>query len=251
MLARTLTAEADRKAVTDIIEETFRPYGDLVQFVRRGGQVSEHSCEDCAYLEGAYLSLHGETKGYMTVPEAESEYDIFHPNCIHTLRITDGVLQQYRYLGVNIPTMDSLSSFVDAVLDSKVRPFKNEYVLGNITPKVQSFLKNQNINFKSVDIKATYNRIEHSIRDEKKPNQKVSIEQLKRIDKIIQKNNVYFDTTHKNLVYIDYLPKDEVKDDINIIKVPVNLKKDTIIGTVSKIPSVTITNSPKIYIKID
>lgn len=103
MLARTLTAEADRKAVTDIIEKTFEPYGDLVQFVRRGGGDSEHSCDDCDFLLDAYLSLHGETKGYTTVPEAESEYDIFHPNCIHTLRITVGVLQQYKYLGVDVP----------------------------------------------------------------------------------------------------------------------------------------------------
>lgn len=103
MLARTLTAEADRKAVTDIIEKTFEPYGDLVQFVRRGGGYSEHSCDDCDFLLNAYLSLHGETKGYTTVPEAESEYDIFHPNCIHTLRITDGVLKQYEYLKVYIP----------------------------------------------------------------------------------------------------------------------------------------------------
>jgi hypothetical protein len=55
------------------------------------------------------------------------------------------VLQQYRYLGVKIPTMNSLSSFVDAVLDENVRPFKNEYVLGNITTKVKNFLKEQNI----------------------------------------------------------------------------------------------------------
>lgn len=103
MLARTLTAEADRKAVTDIIEKTFEPYGDLVQFVRRGGQFSDHTCDDCEFLTGAYLSLHGETKGYTTVLEAESEYDIFHPNCIHTLRITAGVLEQYYYLGKSIP----------------------------------------------------------------------------------------------------------------------------------------------------
>lgn len=103
MLARTLTAEADRKAVTDIIEQAFEPYGDLVQFVRRGGAISEHTCDDCEFLTGAYLSLHGETKGYTTVPEAEAEFDIFHPNCIHTLRITVGVLQQYKYLGVDIP----------------------------------------------------------------------------------------------------------------------------------------------------
>ena len=103
MLARTLTAEADRKAVTDIIEKTFEPYGDLVQFVRRGGGHSEHSCDDCDFLLNTYLSLHGETKGYTTVDEAEAEFDIFHPNCIHTLRITDGVLQQYKYLGVEIP----------------------------------------------------------------------------------------------------------------------------------------------------
>lgn len=103
MLARTLTAEADRKAVTDIIEKTFEPYGDLVQFVRRGGGHSEHSCDDCDFLLNTYLSLHGETKGYTTVPEAESEYDIFHPNCIHTLRITAGVLEQYYYLGKSIP----------------------------------------------------------------------------------------------------------------------------------------------------
>lgn len=103
MLARTLTAEADRKAVIDIIEQSFEPYGDLVQFVRRGGQYSEHTCDDCEFLLDAYLSLHGETKGYTTVPEAEAEYDIFHPNCIHTLRITAGVLEQYYFLGKSIP----------------------------------------------------------------------------------------------------------------------------------------------------
>lgn len=102
MLARTLTAEADRKSVTDIIEQAFEPYGDLVQFVKRGGASSEHSCDDCDFMLGVYLSLHGETKGYETVSEAEAEFDIFHPNCIHTLRITDGVLQQYKYLGINI-----------------------------------------------------------------------------------------------------------------------------------------------------
>ncbi len=41
--------------------------------------------------------------------------------------------------------MNSLSSFVYAVLDENVRPFKNEYVLGNITTKVKNFLKEQNI----------------------------------------------------------------------------------------------------------
>ena len=111
MLARTLTAEADRKAVTDIIEKTFEPYGDLVQFVRRGGQFSEHTCDDCEFLDGAYLSLHGETKGYTTVSEAEAEYDIFHPNCIHTLRITAGVLQQYEYLGVDVPKEKYVETF--------------------------------------------------------------------------------------------------------------------------------------------
>jgi len=103
MLARTLTAEADRKAVTDMVEQTFKPYGgDLVEFVAKT-KTQAASCDDCYHLLGSILSINGLSKGYITIAEAEAEYDIFHPNCIHTLEVTDKVLKQYKYLGIEIP----------------------------------------------------------------------------------------------------------------------------------------------------
>ena len=69
--------------------------------------------------------MHGETKGYTTVPEAEAEFDIFHPNCIHTLRITAGVLQQYEYLKVYIPK-DTQVKYED-----KLQSIDNVYLYNN------------------------------------------------------------------------------------------------------------------------
>lgn len=76
MLFRTKVVEARNRGMVNRMAENGY---DLVQ-------VSDHAgeCELCAPWEGKILSITGQTKGYDTVAEAESE-GLFHPNCRHAL----------------------------------------------------------------------------------------------------------------------------------------------------------------------
>jgi hypothetical protein len=76
MLIRTKTVEArNRGLINRVLENGY----DLVQ-------VSDHmgECDLCRPWEGRILSLTGQTKGYPTLAEAESQ-GLFHPNCRHAI----------------------------------------------------------------------------------------------------------------------------------------------------------------------
>lgn len=76
MLIRTKSVEArNRGFINRVLENGY----DLVQ-------VSDHvgECELCRPWEGRILSLTGQTKGYPTLQEAESN-GLFHPNCRHAI----------------------------------------------------------------------------------------------------------------------------------------------------------------------
>lgn len=104
------------------------------------------------------------------------------------------------------------------------------------------------------EIELSYGKVNHINRDSKKESQKVTPEQLKRVDKIISENNVFYDTAKKNIIYISKLPPDEVKiSGRDWIKTPVNLNdKDgnNIVVTMSIIKLEDIINH-KQYKKID
>lgn len=77
MVARTTSAQAYRKGT----EERLKGYGyDLVKVI--GTSVYPNS--PCIPFEGQVLSITGETQGYTSLAEAESQ-GLFHPNCIHDI----------------------------------------------------------------------------------------------------------------------------------------------------------------------
>ena len=113
------------------------------------------------------------------------------------------------------------------------------------------YFDKEGIVLESFTVKIIYKGVQHALRDKKNPLQKVTVPQLKRIGKIVNDNNVYCYVTHSNIVFIQELSNEEVIDHRNWIKIPINIGKQNIVGTVSRIPQETITKSPKIYKKID
>ena len=130
----------------------------------------------------------------------------------------------------------------------------NSIKVGEIQENVIEYLKNEGIELQKSDIELTYGRVNHINRDNKKEIQKVTSEQLKRVDEIISENNVFYDTVKKNIIYISKLPPNEVNiSDRDWIKTPVNLNDkngNNIVVTMSIIKAEDIINH-KQYKKID
>ena len=162
---------------------------------------------------------------------------------------------------------DELSNFIDGVINNNLEPKVNEVVVGFLSNTIIDYLISNNINYNRDiveirEIKLTYKGLEHLLRDEKKLIQKLTQKQIKRIAFIIarikykmvsDKNNVYYDVDHKNILFIDYLPEEEVEGNVNIIKIPIKLigKKALTIATASRVSDISILNSPKKFKKIN
>lgn len=153
---------------------------------------------------------------------------------------------------------DELSNFIDGVINNNLEPKVNEVVVGFLSNTIIDYLISNNINYNRDiveirEIKLTYKGLEHLLRDEKKLIQKLTQKQIKRIAFIIAKNNVYYDVDHKNILFIDYLPEEEIEGNVNIIKIPIKLigKKALTIATASCVSDISILNSPKKFKKIN
>lgn len=99
----------------------------------------------------------------------------------------------------------------------------------------------------------TYGKIKHIFREDKKETQKVSEKQAERVIDIISKNNVYYDTEKKNIIYISKLPPKEIQESRDWIKIPVDFlpkKEQNIVATMSIIKHEDITKHLR-YKKID
>ena len=126
--------------------------------------------------------------------------------------------------------------------------------MGEIQENVLNYLEGQGIKLGQSDIELTWGKIEHIFREDKKTIQKVTPTQAKRVVDIISKNNVYYDSRAKNIIYISKLPPKETQENRNWIKIPILFHykgEKNIVGTMSIIPSTVITDSPKIYKRID
>ena len=180
------------------------------------------------------------------VSEAEVgvNYPPMHPNCRSTTQLV--LDEEYKPEPTPQPTKNP-QKFIDGVINNNLNPPQNEVIVGKIKPNIRKFLKEQGVELKQKNINLTYKRVEHSLRDTKNPLQKVSVEQLKNIGSIIAKNNAYYDTKKKNIIFVGILNNSEMH---NAIKVPVNIRKVNEVATVSKIPLISITNDSR-YKKID
>ena len=125
--------------------------------------------------------------------------------------------------------------------------------MGEIQKNVITYLEKLGIKLQKSEIDLTYGKVEHINREDKKESQKLSPEQIKRINTIIAQNDVYFDSEKENIVYISKLPPEEILNNRDWIKVPVNLNdKDgnNIVATMSIIPAKDIFKNST-YKKID
>ena len=146
-----------------------------------------------------------------------------------------------------------LDWFVDGVLSGDLQPLTNAIKVGEISNNVVQYLEKLGIKLGTTDIKLTYGKIKHITREDKKEAQKVSEEQLKRAEKIINENNVYYDTSKKNILYISQLNPEEINEERDWIKIPIKLNDkngENIILTMSIIPAKDIFTDSK-YKKID
>lgn len=253
---RDLTGESFNNAFRLIRTETSHIDGQvtLEGYRQASEELGLEYYEYDAFLDTRTSSICRELNGNrFKVSEAEVgiNYPPMHPNCRSTTQLV--LDEDYKPMPKPQPTK-SPQKFIDGVINNNLNPPQNEVIVGKIKPNISKFLKEQGIELNKKNIDLTYKKVQHALRDNKNPLQKLSPEQLKRINKIIDKNNVYFDTKKQNIVYVDELPIEEVKEGRNWIKIPVNLAykkgKNNIVGTASIIPDISIKNS-KEYKKID
>ena len=118
--------------------------------------------------------------------------------------------------------------------------------VGEIQKNVVDFIEKQGIKIDSNEIYLTRKKVGHALRDNKNPKQKLSVEQLKRIEQVIQKNDVYFDLKKQNIIFVDTLPDEEIKENRNWVKFPVNLYKHPQVATACIVPEESIIKSKEI-----
>lgn len=143
--------------------------------------------------------------------------------------------------------------FVGGILSNNLQPITNAIKVGNLKENVIGYLQKVGIKIGSSEIDLTYGKVKHITRETKKEAQKVEPEQIKRAVQIIAENNVYYDTSKKNIIYVSKLPPNEINLGRDWIKIPVNLNYENgnnIIMTMSVIPAKDIFNDSK-YEKID
>lgn len=240
-LIRTETSHIDGQVTLEGYRQASEELG--LQYYEYDAFLDSRTSSFCRELDGKRFKI--------TDAEVGVNYPPRHPNCRSTTQLV--LDEDYKPEPTPQPTKNP-QKFIDGVINNNLNPPQNEVIVGKIKPNISKFLKEQGIELNQKNIDLTYKKVQHALRDNKNPLQKLSPEQLKRINKIIDKNNVYFDTKKQNIVYVDELPIEEVKEGRNWIKIPVNLAykkgKNNIVGTASIIPDISIINS-KEYKKID
>lgn len=233
-LIRTETSHIDGQVTLEGYKQASEELG--LQYYEYDAFLDSRTSSFCRELDGKRFKI--------TDAEVGVNYPPRHPNCRSTTQLV--LDEDYKPEPTPQPTKNP-QKFIDGVINNNLNPPQNEVIVGKIKPNISKFLKEQGIDIKQKNINLTYKRVEHSLRDTKNPLQKVSVEQLKNIGSIIAKNNAYYDTKKKNIIFVGILNSSEMH---NAIKVPVNIRKVNEVATVSKIPLISITNDSR-YKKID
>lgn len=98
-----------------------------------------------------------------------------------------------------------------------------ERTLTWFTPTVINYLKKNNIKLQYPAVIFHDGLVKHSlITKEKVPEQMLTLDQFKKLPKwIIEYDEVFYDTKDPAIVYVKFLPKDEIIDNRNCVKIPV------------------------------
>lgn len=157
----------------------------------------------------------------------------------------------------NLHSQKSYENFISGVIKNGLKAKGIEKTLTWINPKTLSVLQKENISLKTPVVVMQDNRAGHIIGDVKVEKQRISEKQLKKLYDIINApDEIYLDTKDNSLIFIKKLPKNEVEDSRNWLKVSVKLDRKkkgspvNYVSTASRINSATITKN-KIYKKIE
>lgn len=246
-LIRTETSHIDSMVTLDRYKQAQEEFGQKLKY-KYDAFLDDRTSKICRELNNKTF--------WVDEAEVGKNYPPMHPNCRSTTQLLTADIDPFENVdlwkeGKNPDkNRKQIENFVDGVINNNMSPKVNDVVVGDISSNVKRFLKQQNINIEKESVKLTYKKVEHALRDNKNPLQKVTPEQLKRVGFIIQNNNVFFDTEKNNLIFIAELPSNEIKNGRNWIKVPVNVKQYNNIATVSIIPEDSITKNKR-YKKID
>ncbi|MGN1153360.1 MAG: hypothetical protein ACI4S3_04970 [Candidatus Gastranaerophilaceae bacterium] len=133
---------------------------------------------------------------------------------------------------------------IKLTLDRGIKYYGKQVTLTWFTPKIIQALEDENIRLQNPIVPFESRQVYHSLGDRKNIKQRVTQTQLKNIyDYINKPDEIYIDTVEHAVVYVKYLPKDEIIDGRDCIKIPVPINtKDkkrpvNFIGTLGRIPS--------------
>ncbi len=103
---------------------------------------------------------------------------------------------------------------------------KSPVTLAWLTPEILKFTEKEELKNVGAVIFLSDNDVIHLLRTNKNIKQKLSTEQLRRMPINFRKPDaVYYDTQDNALIYIQKLPKEEIKDEKDIIKFVVKPQK--------------------------
>ncbi len=120
----------------------------------------------------------------------------------------------------------SFINFIDNALIDISKPKGNKEIAAWVGSDTFEILQKSSINLKTPLITMQDSRVSHLIGDRKNLAQKLSKEQLYNLYNVINSpNSIYLDTQDNSLIFIHFLPKNEIIDNRNCIKVVIKLDK--------------------------
>lgn len=132
-----------------------------------------------------------------------------------------------------------------------------ETAIGWFNPQIISNLNKESIKMQTPVIVFEDRQVKHSLGERKAQKQRLTEEQFKKVyDYINSPDEIYIDTQDYAVIYIKYLPKSEIINNCDCIKVPVKINSSNskrpvnYIGTTSRINSNTIKKDKR-YKKLE
>lgn len=147
---------------------------------------------------------------------------------------------------------------INNMLAKNFRKAEVELTITWLSPMVLKFLKNSNNKPVTPVISFERSQVSHSINPTiKVPKQMLTEQQFKHIyDYLNEPDEVFYDPKKKQLLYVKFLPKDEIENKRNCIKIPVIIntidpdRPTNYIGTTGRVNYNDVFNNPDL-IKIE
>lgn len=157
----------------------------------------------------------------------------------------------------NIHSKEALENLIKKTINNNLNSRGLELTLTWFAPKIIQALESENIRLQTPIAAFEDRQVKHSLSSRKIESQRLTKKQFLRIyDMVSDYDEVYIDTQENAVVYIKYLPKREIVDKRDCIKIPVIINSTNkrrpvnYVGTTARISSVNIKQDKR-YKKIE